>query len=196
MRGVPPTEEGRRARAAKISAAWERRARMRPEDKKPRMARYRPVPAAEKYAEVGTDRPRCWCSSCRGGLKYWHSYGQVIAGGRWLCPAASKRGRKRLRENPEYAKKERRRDTLRAKGISPTEYRAMLEAQGGTCALCPSTTADASGNHLHVDHDHETGRVRGLLCTRCNYALVSADTYPGWLKQAEKYLRRSTALGL
>jgi Recombination endonuclease VII len=51
-------------------------------------------------------------------------------------------------------------------GLSSDQYAAMLEDQGGGCALCGRTPPP--GRSLHVDHDHETGVVRGLLCFRCN----------------------------
>ena len=54
-------------------------------------------------------------------------------------------------------------------GITPAEYSAILEAQGGHCAACPE--AENGGKRLYVDHDHETGAVRGLLCQKCNSAL-------------------------
>ena len=49
-------------------------------------------------------------------------------------------------------------------GITSADVEAMIEAQGGTCAVCP-------GKPEHVDHDHKTGRVRGILCFNCNQAL-------------------------
>lgn len=45
----------------------------------------------------------------------------------------------------------------------------MLAAQQGRCAICGREPR--SGKHLHVDHDHDTGRVRGLLCFSCNAAI-------------------------
>ena len=60
-------------------------------------------------------------------------------------------------------------------GITVEEYNKLFERQGGKCAICQiATRAYVSGNgttHLHVDHDHGTGRVRGLLCNRCNMVL-------------------------
>jgi hypothetical protein len=45
----------------------------------------------------------------------------------------------------------------------------MFEAQGGVCAICGEARPEA--RTLHVDHDHATGAIRGLLCFRCNNAL-------------------------
>lgn len=54
-------------------------------------------------------------------------------------------------------------------GISRTQYDELLTAQHGTCAACGQVPANQRG--FHVDHDHETGAVRGLLCMGCNVAL-------------------------
>ena len=61
---------------------------------------------------------------------------------------------------------------LRTKfGITPDDYVHMLATQGGRCALCPATKNTQTGGRLCVDHDHTTGRVRGLLCRTCNVML-------------------------
>ena len=54
-------------------------------------------------------------------------------------------------------------------GITLDEYDELLEKQGGVCAICSQSCP--TGRHLAVDHDHDTGVVRGLLCTRCNIGL-------------------------
>lgn len=74
--------------------------------------------------------------------------------------------------------------------IVPREqYDALFAAQGGTCALCPATP---KSRRLHIDHDHASGRVRGLLCHRCNRALATWVTVP-WLRRAEEYLIRAAS---
>jgi hypothetical protein len=62
----------------------------------------------------------------------------------------------------------------------------MLAAQGGGCAICG---APPKTRRLHVDHDHKTGAVRGLLCYRCNRGLPTYATWR-WLIQAALYLSR------
>ena len=52
-------------------------------------------------------------------------------------------------------------------GISPADYAEMLETQENGCAIC-GKTAEEDGQRLAVDHDHDTGEVRGLLCGSCN----------------------------
>lgn len=71
-------------------------------------------------------------------------------------------------------------------GLTPGEYDAILEAQGGVCALCESPPTP--GISLHVDHDHGTGEVRGLLCMRCNNALGLFREDPDLLKRAARYV--------
>ena len=62
----------------------------------------------------------------------------------------------------------------------------MLADQGGVCAVC--SREPTPGISLHVDHDHETGRIRGLLCFRCNNALGDLEDDPALLRVATRYL--------
>lgn len=55
-------------------------------------------------------------------------------------------------------------------GISVAEYNAMITAQQGRCAIC-RVAPDGRRNPLCIDHDHVTGQIRGLLCSRCNRGL-------------------------
>ena len=67
------------------------------------------------------------------------------------------------------------------------ERRALLDRQGGVCAIC----GKQNRGRLFVDHDHATGEIRGLLCLRCNWQLA-AWIRPEWLDAAAAYLRRDT----
>jgi hypothetical protein len=54
-------------------------------------------------------------------------------------------------------------------GITPVEYAEMLVRQNGVCAICKGV--DKDGRSLAIDHCHQTGKKRGLLCGRCNLTL-------------------------
>jgi hypothetical protein len=60
---------------------------------------------------------------------------------------------------------------LRQYGLTPADYDALLERQGGVCAICGATQGSQRAARLFVDHDHTTGRVRGVLCQSCNNKL-------------------------
>ena len=79
-----------------------------------------------------------------------------------------------------------RRAALRLKyGLTMEAYTAMLDEQGGACAICGSAP---DGRPLHVDHDHATGAVRGLLCGLCNAGLGNYRDDPALLAKAIAYL--------
>jgi len=87
--------------------------------------------------------------------------------------AVYERDRRWRQANPVSVALINRRSRLKRKyGITVEEYDAMFVAQGGRCAACDSTdSGDPRFDTFAVDHDHETGKVRGLLCAGCNRAL-------------------------
>jgi hypothetical protein len=70
------------------------------------------------------------------------------------------------------------------------QYDAMLEAQGGGCFICGRPPRDDIS--LHVDHDHSTGEVRGILCFCCNNALADFHEDRQLLAKAIGYLMTHT----
>ena len=67
----------------------------------------------------------------------------------------------------------------------------MLAAQGGTCALCDATPESQRAKYqtyFHVDHCHDTGRVRGLLCGEHNMLLGRFNDDPDLLRRAADYI--------
>lgn len=74
----------------------------------------------------------------------------------------------------------------RTYGISIAQYDQMLVGQKGVCAICCETCP--SGRRLAVDHNHQTGEVRGLLCGRCNSALGALRESPELFMRAMEYL--------
>ena len=73
-------------------------------------------------------------------------------------------------------------------GISNAEYNKMLASQGGVCWICKQKEKAKCGR-LHVDHNHETGKVRGLLCSNCNRAIGFLCHSPELLQRAIEYLK-------
>jgi len=69
------------------------------------------------------------------------------------------------------------------------DYAAMLERQAGVCAIC-RRPPKVGGRRLHVDHDHRTGRVRGLLCFTCNRYILGKYATVAKLRAAADYLER------
>ena len=116
---------------------------------------------------------------------------------------------KELRQrNPEFAERQRQntRDWLakhpeqkvrnswrghlrRTYGITIEEYEAVVAAQGGVCSICGRPPKKV---RLSLDHDHKTGRMRGLLCVPCNRALGFVENH--W-EGIHEYLQRPGAEG-
>lgn len=86
-------------------------------------------------------------------------------------------------------------DLMKDFGITLDDYNRMLEEQGGVCAICkqPETIFDRRIGRLRnlaVDHDHTTGQVRKLLCTRCNQGIGNLQESADRLQSAIDYLRQ------
>ena len=102
-------------------------------------------------------------------------------------PEKKKKYRKNYRENHKA-------NQLRAKyGITIEEYQSMFDNQGGVCKLCgmEETTKISKGDgvrSLAVDHDHNTGKVRGLLCHQCNVVLGQYEKYKDLFPKFQEYL--------
>lgn len=76
-------------------------------------------------------------------------------------------------------------------GLEVGEYEAILEHQGGRCAICQRATGRT--RRLSVDHDHATGLVRGLLCRPCNDMLGHGRDDPPFFRRAADYLEQPPA---
>ncbi len=100
--------------------------------------------------------------------------------------AQSRRWRK---ANPDKLKKSyRKHDLKRHYGMTPMEWDAMFAVQGCACAVCKATTPGRKTGHWSTDHDHTTGKVRGILCNGCNMALGQAKDDPLRLRLLAEYL--------
>jgi hypothetical protein len=119
-------------------------------------------PCARCHGVKEPGEKRNLCNSCRE-LTRWSRHSDVYKDKTW--------------RNWQY---------LQKYGITTDDYLVMLEAQNGVCVICQRE--DALGTRLCVDHCHETGRVRGLLCRKCNQTLGAHNDDPGWFAAASEYL--------
>ncbi len=126
------------------------------------------VPAGQWWA--GTR----FCAGCQGFPPLWYCRGS-------RCRACASRATHRAAVEKTY-------------GLGPGEYERLYAAQGGRCWICrcrPQT------RRLVVDHDHESGAVRGLLCTSCNHDLLGgAHDDVALLRRAVAYLETPPALAV
>lgn len=95
------------------------------------------------------------------------------------------------RDNREHVLGLKRASALRKSfGLTIEQYDEMLAAQGGLCAVCGQPPQSKARRPLHIDHCHNTGRVRGLLCRSCNVGLGHFADSPERLRAAAAYIER------
>lgn len=101
-----------------------------------------------------------------------------------------------LRSRPtEYAETVRRRKRMdqlwKNYGLTPEDFALLIRSQGGVCAICNGELSEARNarNQACVDHSHDTGQVRGVLCKLCNAGLGAFQDMPERLEAAAAYLR-------
>jgi hypothetical protein len=142
-----------------------------------RCGQTRPVSEFNRYADRSAPvtgwRYHTWCRSCAN------------AESRRYGTENKSRRNERLREwrlaNPEKARALDRRRRLRRYGLTQADVDSMMSAQGGRCLLCRRKV------ELVIDHDHSTGRVRGLICGQCN-VLIGWLERPGVRSKVDAYL--------
>lgn len=77
---------------------------------------------------------------------------------------------------------------LRRRLVTKEQFEAMLLAQASLCAICREAFTDTGKTRLEVDHDHQTGFIRGVLCGSCNRGIGSLKDDIVLLKKAIEYL--------
>jgi len=100
-----------------------------------------------------------------------------------------KKADKKYKDNhKEQIKKQTRLQKIRYHyGVTPEEYTKMFNKQNGKCAICGRHQSELTRS-LCVDHNHKTGKIRGLLCNRCNLALSNINEDINLLKPIKNYL--------
>ncbi|KKM26565.1 hypothetical protein LCGC14_1583510 [marine sediment metagenome] len=142
--------------------------------------------AAKKYdqSEKGREKRRALQRSPEGKERSRESY-------RKNREKILSRNRK-YRQSPEGGRRFKS-SRMKAKyGISLDEVEALLEKQNGLCAICQQPeqeTIRGKYKQLAIDHDHKTGRIRGLLCANCNQGLGRFEDDPARLLAAVQYIQ-------
>lgn len=95
---------------------------------------------------------------------------------------------RRQRESPNNRARDAGSKRSRLYGLTPEQYTALYNSQSGLCAIC-RRRGGAKG--LAVDHCHETGVVRGLLCHKCNIGIGNLGDTSAGLMRAVRYLRQA-----
>ena len=91
--------------------------------------------------------------------------------------------------NPERTKAQAKKTQLKQIGFTLELQELMLKAQGNVCALCGTDTPGGRHNVWNSDHDHKTGKARGMLCNSCNTTLGHIEAKcPDWMDKARKYI--------
>lgn len=112
-------------------------------------------------------------AQCKNG-HLWAEHGRKTDKG-WVCKKCQVDVRRR-----------------RVYGIEPEEYDTIVEKQDGKCAGCLVPLEELDPRSIHLDHDHGTGAVRGLLCHDCNISLGYSRDDPSTLRRLADYLEGTT----
>jgi hypothetical protein len=136
---------------------------------------------------------KCWSCKTVLPLSYFWKNKSKADGFSNECKTCSKAKVNAWKARTGY-KPNSRAITLSAYRLTEERYAELLEAQQGVCALChkPETVVKhGKVQSLSVDHDHATGDVRGLLCSRCNTAIAVLDNFDeAWHDKAKAYRER------
>lgn len=143
---------------------------------------------AEKAGDIRMETKNC--TGCKEDLPLSNFYADKRYNSstnfRSQCkPCINEANRNHYKDDPN-----RIRDTFyrRKYGISHAEYNIMLEEQNYVCALCREPETGGKTKFLSVDHDHDTGRVRSLLCGKCNRLLGQYEKNKELFSKFEQYI--------
>jgi len=126
--------------------------------------------------------------------KYRERIGRERQHQRWISMTPEERAEFNRRQraaraaNPERFRLYDLKRRLKKFGVTLEEYNALLELQGGVCAICQGPPNGKDPDIYHVDHDHETGKLRGLLCSSCNNGLGCFRDNTDSIQKALAYL--------
>ena len=140
------------------------------------------------------------CTVCRElqPFENFHNLKRSNDGKGYRCKSCDRLARLLWKDN----NRERARISQRARnlkhrfGITLEEYAALFKKQGNRCAICAAVSNKTAGSgtywNFSVDHCHVSGKIRGILCNRCNRSIGLFEDDATLLREAAKYLDRAT----
>ena len=135
-----------------------------------------------KYQAELRSRGLQWCAACQSPQPldcFFDNADKKYGKSTWCIACNQAEGNKEVRYWRRVYKKY---------GVTRAEYERRAEAQGYVCALCGEP--ERVQQRLLIDHDHETGKVRDLLCHLCNVGLGNFRDDPRLLDRAKEYLKK------
>jgi hypothetical protein len=135
------------------------------------------------------------CTVCKElkDFNEYHNSSVTKDGKGYRCKICDNNARKSYRENNKerFAVSARKKYLKHRYNLSVEDYTVMLEKQNNSCAICNVTSNKITNNDCNfaVDHCHETGKIRGLLCNQCNRALGMFLDRVDILEKATAYLK-------
>lgn len=141
-----------------------------------------------------THKECSWCSEIKLHSEF-HKDRNAPSGLTYYCiscaTAKTRAHHQRTKNIEDYQRRKRNSYYKMTYGISLNDYEEILQAQRNQCAIC-GVALKSTGTHTHLDHDHHTGRIRGVLCTNCNRGLGHFKDNLSILEKAIEYLRNYT----
>lgn len=110
-----------------------------------------------------------------------------------LCEAKRKKAYIKSKYRPGHLRRKREAAYRRTYGVTLRDYEELLKKQDGRCAICGTDKPGKRFKHFAIDHCHQTGEVRGLLCNCCNAALGYFGDDLNVLLKAVRYMQTSMA---
>ncbi len=92
------------------------------------------------------------------------------------------------KKNPIKVKEAQRRHKLKKYGITDVEYQKIIKTQNNRCEVCGNEEKERP--KMPIDHNHATGKFRGVICSRCNRVLGAVDDEATLLRKLAEYLER------
>ena len=127
--------------------------------------------------------------------KTWMKANRALNRSAYLIRERRSRNKRRKElGNVEWQRRQKRYNLWNSFRMTFEQYEMILKAQQGRCAICKIILKPGT-KQCHIDHDHRTNKIRGVLCNSCNRSMISIDRNPLWPFLAYEYWKNNTLEG-